>query len=107
MAKFRYLIERGPSQQTVALDGEEWVLREADIYLAVITPEDETGKGSTDPHLSVEDAQAEAERLHRSDGSEDPADHPLVWKDPPEAWKPDALFVSQYLDDGVEPNRDR
>lgn len=28
----------------------------------------------------------------------------IKWKAPPRAWQPDALYVSQYLDDGVVEN---
>ena len=31
----------------------------------------------------------------------------ITWKKPPAAWQPDALLISQWMDDGVEESRDR
>lgn len=99
MGKFRYLIERGMPEKV--FDGNELV--EADLFITTITPDDDTGRSGGQAFRTLDAAKAEAEQLHRSDGSEDV---PLKWKDPPQAWQPDALAVSQYLDDGIEDNRD-
>ena len=48
------------------------------------------------------DSVDEAKRI-----AEQSAPEPLTWKPGPEAWGTDVICVSQYFDDGVEPNRDR
>jgi hypothetical protein len=102
--KFRYLIERGVPQKEIVGEGADMEVVDADLFVTVITPDDDTGQPSSTAFVGVDAAKAHAEDLHRSDGSEDPEDHPLKWKDPPQAWQPDAIAVSQYFDDGVEPN---
>ena len=84
-------------------DGKLEIVK-ADLYLTRITPNDDTGTGSNTAFRTVEDAKAQAEEWHLHDGSEDPEDNPLKWKDPPQAWQPDAVAVTQYFDDGVEEN---
>jgi hypothetical protein len=107
MSKFRYLIERGTPKTEVEYDSERKLqVVEADLYITTITPGDDTGTSFGTAFTTVEAAQARAEELHQHDGSEDADTTPLRWKDPPQAWQPDALCVSQYLDDGVEENRD-
>lgn len=106
MSRFRYLIERGVPEETIVEVDGDFKVATADVFVTVITPDDDTGKSLGRAFQTVDDAKAEAEKLHQSDGSDDPEDHPLRWKDPPAAWQPDALAVSQYLDDGVEDNRD-
>lgn len=96
--KYRYLIEHGVPDLTV-VDGE---LVELTLCLTVITPDDDTGKTNYERFVDVEAAQARAVEYERNLNPE----VTLKWKPAPEAWQPDALLVSQYLDDGVEPNRD-
>lgn len=88
--RFRYVIER-----TADEGGEpRFVVSEA-------TPSDPSysvGSGS----YGYEEAKRLAEQGARSFDPE----IELVWKDPPVAWGPDAAAVSQYVDDGVEENRD-
>lgn len=104
--KFRYLIERGTPDDVIVDNDGTMSIATADIYVTVITPDDDTGRSTGDPCRTVDDAKAYADRLHQSDGSDDPDDTPLKWRDPPAAWQPDAIAVSQYLDDGVDDNRD-
>jgi hypothetical protein len=91
--KFRYVIERSID---VVTGDEGYALSEA-------TPNDPSyrvGYGT----YTEEQAKAQAEQAAAS--FMDVKETPLVWKDPPQAWGPDVLCVSQYLDDGVEENRD-
>jgi hypothetical protein len=105
MSKFRYLIERGiPQEEIVDGEGGKLEVVTADLFVTVVTPDDDTGSSGGKAYRTLEEAQAQAEADHKYDGSEDPEDHPIVWKDPPQAWQPDALAVSQYFDDGIEPN---
>ena len=104
MSRFRYLIERGlPEQVPVEVDGRV-ELRSADLYLVEVTPTDPDGSRPVGPYASVEDVQALATRSAAS--FMDVEETPLRWKDAPAAWQPDALLVSQYLDDGVKEARD-
>lgn len=81
MSRYRYLIEK-------ASDG---------IYLTTITADDTSGTAS---HVADLDAAKELANLDPNlDGAT------VRWKDAPEAWQPDAVAVSQWLDDGVEDNR--
>lgn len=90
--KFRYVIERTTGDP---LTGQpRYVLSEA-------TPSDPNyrlGYGS----YSEEEVKDLAQRSVYSFDVE----AVLVWKDPPADWGDDVLAVSQYLDDGVEENRD-
>lgn len=88
MAKFRFLIER--SSET-----DKW---RGALTISQITPEDDSGSvvGYAD---TLESAQAQVEA--------DYPDETISWKPAPKAWQPDALSVSNYLDDGVEENCDQ
>ena len=80
MTRYRHLIERAGS----------------DIYLTTITAAEPGGIGSG-RYDSVDAAKASA--------AKDPdAPDGLRWRDPPEEWKPDAICISQWLDDGIEEN---
>jgi len=104
MSRFRYLIERGPEEQTVVeLEDGRVELRPADLYLTSVTPTDPDGHGTSGPY-TLEQAKALATRSAAS--FMDVEETPLRWKDAPAAWQPDALLVSQYLDDGVKEARD-
>ena len=98
--KFRYLIERGPTE----LAAEDGKLVEADLYVSEATPTDPSYRFGRTAYASVEAAQAAAEEAARFAG--DPDFGGLKWKPAPASWGPDCLFVSQYLDDGVDENRD-
>ena len=84
MSKYRWLIERSTDEllpwhlTTVNRDGEA------------------QGVGSGE-FATVDEAKARAQELmtHERDDEGEPIS--LVWKDPPEAWQPDAVAVSQHL----------
>jgi len=78
--KYRYLVEvSGDPHRPYAL--------------TTITKDDTDGRGHK--VASVDDAKATA--------AGDPnLDTPIRWRDAPADWQPDALFVSQWIDDGVE-----
>ena len=83
MSKYRWLIEG-------SADGSlPW-------HLATVNPDGEAEGYGTD-HATIETAKAYAQELmtHERDDEGEPV--VLVWKDPPEAWQPDAVAVSQYL----------
>jgi hypothetical protein len=69
------------------------------VYLTTITKNDDSGQ-ATRVHGGVEGAKELASHDPNLEGD------PIVWKNPPVAWQPDALMISQWLDDGVEENRD-
>jgi hypothetical protein len=96
--KFRYLIERGAEEMTF-VDGK---LATADLYLSEATPSDPSYRYGTRAYATVEAVQAAAQEAARYADAE----VELKWKPAPASWGEDALFVSQYLDDGVEENRD-
>ena len=81
--RYRWLIERGPRDDTV--------------YLGQVDVEGEYVYGQPFLCDDVDAAKAMAER------SEQDADT-LKWKEPQGEWQPDALYVSQYVDDGIEAN---
>ena len=85
--KYRYLIERG-------------FVTDA-IYCSLIEAGSEGREfGTLGEFDNAADAKLAAEADAKATADE------LRWKDPPKAWQPDALYVSQTLDDGVEENRD-
>ena len=91
--KFRYVIERVADDE---VSGEpRYTLSEA-------TPSDPSYRMGSSWGQPADEIKALAQQ---SAASFDP-DLVLVWKDPPAAWGSDVLAVSQYLDDGVEENRD-
>ena len=59
---------------------------------------DGTSQGAIGDYENAADAKLAAEEFARPDE--------LRWKDPPKPWQPDALYVSQTLDDDVTENRD-
>lgn len=87
--KFRYVIERGGV--------EDFTEREM-FCLSEATPDDPQFRVGSPSYYSVEDAKAAAEAT--------PYVESLTWKPPPSEWLPDVVCVSQYIDDGVEENRD-
>lgn len=90
--RFRYLIERTTDDE---LTGDpRYVVSEA----TASDPSYRVGTGS----LTLDEAKALAQQ---SAASFDP-EAVLVWKPAPVAWQPDAVAVSQYVDDGVEERKD-
>jgi len=84
--KYRYLIERGPSSV---------------IYCSTIEANADAREiGAVGEFDNAADAKLAAEDEAATVGET------LHWKAPPKPWQPDALYVSQTLDDGVEENRD-
>jgi hypothetical protein len=66
------------------------------VYLTTVTKTDSDGTGCK--VASVEAAKEMAARDPALNGE------PVRWKDPPQAWQPYAVAISQWLDDGVEEN---
>lgn len=86
MSKFRFLIEQSAESQ-------RW---KGVFTISQITPDDDTGM--TIGYADTVDA------AKQSVATDFPG---LRWKTAPEAWQPDAVAVSDYLDDGVEEHRDQ
>lgn len=86
MGRYRFLIERGPGES---------------VFLTTLTPGDDSGYG-------FETGTAEeARRLAQQSATLDLGEaRPLRWREPPEEWKPAALELSEWLDDGVRDGRD-
>lgn len=66
-----------------------------------LEPGDDDGR-SSGFYTTVQEAKDSVALHFAQEGQDEP-----VWKDPPAAWLPHAMTVTQYVDDGVEPNRDR
>jgi hypothetical protein len=100
MSKFRYLIEHGRPEKLVT---DELEIVEADLYITTITLEDDSGSSGLGPYFDLDAAKVEVETWVKQQHGDEIA---VKWKDPPQAWQPDAVAVTQYFDDGVEENRD-
>ena len=87
MTKIRYLIEKS---------GDPY----QPLCLTTLEKGDDDGRG-----LKVSD-MAEAKRLAAQSALHCGVDK-IDWKEPPTAWQPDAILISQWMDDGIEENRDR
>lgn len=85
--KYRYLIERNADTADTA-------------YFCGTVNDEGNPEGTVGGFDEVEDAMRAAESSHATDGHDDP----ITWKKPPQGWQPDAILVSQFFDDGVEPN---
>jgi len=84
LMRYRYLIE---------VSGDEY----EPFTLTTITKDDSDGSGHRE--RSVEAAKETAAKDPNLDG-------PIRWKPAPEAWQPDSLVISQWIDDGVEDSHD-
>jgi hypothetical protein len=87
MAKFRFLIEASADPFSP-------------FHLGSVDPDGETN-GRFGDYQTLDAAKAAAEEMAQSGDGEQVA---LQWKPPPVAWQPDAIVVSQYLDEMYETN---
>lgn len=85
--KIRYLIE---ADSRYGADG---------FTISELQPGDDDGRASGF-YATVDEAKAYIAQHFSQQGYDDPP----KWKDVPEAWKPHAITVTQYVDDGIEPN---
>ena len=83
--RYRWLIEQGGPEDNGA------------VYLGQVDVEGEYVYGQP---FRCDDVDAAKEMVERSEENADT----LKWKEPPIEWQPDALCVSQYVDDGIEAN---
>mgnify|MGYP001486894413 CR=1 FL=1 len=87
MTKIRYLIEKS-----------------GDPYMPLALTKLE--KGDDDGRGCLVSDMGEAKRLADQAASLCGVDE-IIWRLPPIAWQPDAILISQWMDDGIEENRDR
>lgn len=86
--RFRFLIERNPASAALP------------YALTTVDAEGNALGGIADSD-TVADAKLTGEEYAQSElGIE------LRWKEPPKTWQPDAIYVSQSIDDGIEERRD-
>ena len=84
--KYRYLIERS---------GDELF----PYHVTTVNPEGEA-QGSGRDFLTIDECKSYAQDTAQSGDEEDWGKRvELIWKDAPQAWQPDAILVSQYLED--------